>query len=135
MSELFNFKANRRQFIKRTAFFAAVAPLANFLGIKVAVAADAAVDYSGWTMLDSKDAMAAALGYGPDAAKTDTKKWPRFQKGQSCANCILYKSVVRKEGKGCAVVCGVFEPQKKLVMDKGWCNSWAENKTPPPATC
>jgi hypothetical protein len=71
-------------------------------------------------MLSEKDAQAVALGYVADAAKTDTKKFPKFVAGQNCANCALYQGKATDAAAGCPLFPG------KQVAGKGWCSAWAK---------
>ena len=70
--------------------------------------------------LDEKDPQALALGYVPDATRTDTKKYPKHAAGQNCAGCALYQG---KAGDA-AGLCPLFAG--KQVASKGWCSAWAK---------
>jgi High potential iron-sulfur protein len=70
-------------------------------------------------MLDEKDAQAAALGYVADAKRADTKKFPKYAAGQTCANCALYQGGAAAAG-GCPLFAG------KQVAGAGWCSAWAK---------
>ena len=70
--------------------------------------------------LDEKDPQAAALGYGADATKTDTKKFPKYAAGQNCASCALYQGQAADAMGGCPLFAG------KQVAAKGWCSAWAK---------
>jgi formylmethanofuran:tetrahydromethanopterin formyltransferase len=72
------------------------------------------------TMVDEKDAQAAALGYVADAKKVDTKKYPKFAATQNCANCALYQGKATDKAGGCALFPG------KQVAGAGWCSAWAK---------
>lgn len=85
--------------------FAALATTAN------AQTSDAVVD---------TDPQAIALGYKTDGTKTDTKKYPNYAAGQSCAACVLFQV----KAPGDTGSCGVFG--NKLVSNKGWCSAWAK---------
>lgn len=74
------------------------------------------------SLLQEGDDEAKAVGYHADAAKVDAKKFPKFAKGQTCANCQLYAPDGDKPSGGCALFYG------KDVLAKGWCNAW-EKKT------
>lgn len=73
--------------------------------------------------LSPTDPMAQALGYYENAAKVDTKKWPKRAgadgKTQLCDNCMFYKPASKDRGP-----CQIFA--NKTVAAKGWCNSWAK---------
>ena len=70
--------------------------------------------------LDEKDPQAVALGYVADAAKVDTKKFPKFAAGQNCANCALYQAKAGDAWGGCPLF------GTKQVAAKGWCSAWAK---------
>jgi hypothetical protein len=69
-------------------------------------------------LLDEGDDEAKAVGYHADASKVDAKKFPKYAKGQTCANCQLYAADGGKPSGGCALFYG------KDVLAKGWCNAW-----------
>lgn len=71
-------------------------------------------------MLSEKDAQAMALGYVADAAKADTKKFPKYAAGQHCGNCALYQGKATDAAAGCPLFPG------KQVAGKGWCSAWAK---------
>lgn len=65
-------------------------------------------------MVDPKtDATAKAVQY-MEASKT---------KDKSCANCAMYAKTEVRKGKEVGT-CALFP--KKLVLGKGYCNSWAK---------
>ena len=70
--------------------------------------------------LDEKDAQALALAYVADAAKADTKKFPKYAAGQNCASCALYQGKAGDAAGGCPLFAG------KQVRSKGWCSAWAK---------
>ncbi|MBN8510297.1 MAG: high-potential iron-sulfur protein [Burkholderiales bacterium] len=70
--------------------------------------------------LDEKDPQAVALGYVADAAKVDTKKFPKYAAGQACANCALYQGKATDPWGGCPLF------GTKQVAGKGWCSAWAK---------
>ncbi|MGL4231045.1 MAG: high-potential iron-sulfur protein [Casimicrobium sp.] len=72
------------------------------------------------TKLDEKDAQAVALGYFADATKVDTKKFPKYVKGQVCTNCALYKGKESDAWGGCPLF------GEKQVAGKGWCSAWVK---------
>jgi hypothetical protein len=72
------------------------------------------------TLVDEKDAQAAALGYVADAKKVDTKKYPKFAAGQNCATCALYQGKPTDKAGGCPLFAG------KQVASAGWCSAWAK---------
>jgi hypothetical protein len=71
------------------------------------------------TMVDEKDAQAAALGYVAENKRADTKKYPKFAATQNCANCALYQGKAGDKAGGCPLFAG------KQVASAGWCSAWA----------
>ncbi len=71
-------------------------------------------------VLAENDPTAQTLGYKTDAAKVDKAKFPRYQTGQTCANCQLYQGKPGSAMGPCPIYGG------KLVDAKGWCNSYAK---------
>ena len=71
------------------------------------------------TVLET-DPQAVALGYSPDAAKTDVKKYPNYSDGRSCDGCVLFQGKAGESLGGCAVF------GNKLVASKGWCSAWTK---------
>ena len=67
--------------------------------------------------LDPKDPMASRLGYTPNAASVDAKKYPSYQAGRQCSNCAQFK-----DNGTCSLFAG------KQVSADGWCMSWAKKK-------
>ena len=72
------------------------------------------------TLVDEKDAQAAALGYVAEAKRADAKKYPKFAAGQNCANCALYQGKAAEKAGGCPLFAG------KQVAGAGWCSAWAK---------
>ena len=72
------------------------------------------------TLVDEKDAQAAALGYVAEAKRADAKKYPKFAAGQNCANCALYQGKAADKAGGCPLFAG------KQVAGAGWCSAWAK---------
>jgi hypothetical protein len=70
--------------------------------------------------LAENDPTAQALGYKMDASKVDKAKFPRYQTGQTCANCQLYQGKPGSAEGPCPTYGG------KLVNAKGWCNSYVK---------
>jgi High potential iron-sulfur protein len=70
--------------------------------------------------LDEKDPLAVAQGYVHDASKADTKKFPKYAKGQLCSNCALYQGKAADAWAGCPLFGA------KQVAGKGWCNAWVK---------
>ncbi|MES2888373.1 MAG: high-potential iron-sulfur protein [Pseudomonadota bacterium] len=71
-------------------------------------------------LIDEKDPQAVGLGYVHDAARVDTKKFPKYAAGQVCANCALYQGKPTDPAAGCVLFAG------KNVAGKGWCSAWAK---------
>ncbi len=72
------------------------------------------------TMVDEKDAQAAALGYVADASKADKAKYKQFAAGQNCATCALFQGKAGDAAAGCPLF------GTKQVSSKGWCSAWAK---------
>ena len=72
------------------------------------------------TLVDEKDAQAAALGYVADAKRVDAKKFPKFAAGQNCTHCTLYQGKATDKVGGCPLFAG------KQVAGPGWCTAWAK---------
>lgn len=66
------------------------------------------------------DPQAVALGYKPDATKTDKVKFPKYAAGQQCSNCALYQGKAGDKAGGCPLFAG------KEVAAAGWCSAWAK---------
>jgi hypothetical protein len=68
------------------------------------------------------EALAQAMGYVLDAAKTDTAKFPKRagEAGakQFCYNCALYAGEADAEFAPCSIF------QNRPVAGNGWCNAW-----------
>ena len=79
-----------------------------------------AIQANAQALQDEKDAQAAALGYVADATRTDTKKYPKYAAGQSCAGCALYQGKAADKVGGCPLFAG------KQVAGAGWCSAWAK---------
>lgn len=71
-------------------------------------------------VLSESDPTAQSLGYKTDASKVDKAKFPRYQAGQTCANCQLYQGKAGSEMGPCPTYGG------KQVYAKGWCNAWVK---------
>lgn len=69
-------------------------------------------------VVQEADADAIALDYKGDAARVDRAKFPKYQPGQSCANCSLYAGESGKPQGGCSLFYG------RDVAAKGWCSAW-----------
>ncbi len=72
------------------------------------------------TMVEEKDANAAALGYVADAAKADKAKYKQYAAGQNCAHCALFQGKAADVNGGCPLF------GTKKVTAKGWCSAWAK---------
>jgi hypothetical protein len=91
-----------------------------FLMTLAASGAALATGANAQSLLDEKDAQAIALGYVADAARVDTKKYPKFVAGQNCANCALFQAKPGDKAGGCPLFAG------KQVAAAGWCSAWAK---------
>lgn len=67
--------------------------------------------------LAEDDPMAVALAYVHDATKA---KNPRYQAGQTCANCQQLQGEAGQTWRPCAIFPG------KLVAEPGWCSVWVQ---------
>lgn len=72
------------------------------------------------TVVLETDPQAVALGYSPDGAKTDAKKYPNYAAGRSCGGCVLFQGKAGEDTGSCAVF------SNKLVASKGWCSAWTK---------
>ena len=70
--------------------------------------------------VDPKDPQAAALGYTPDATKTDKAKYPKYAPPQACGNCALYQGAAGSTSGPCPIYAG------KVVQAKGWCSAYTK---------
>jgi len=70
--------------------------------------------------VDPKDPQAAALGYTPDATKTDKAKYPHYAAPQACGNCALYQGAAGSAAGPCPIYAG------KVVQAKGWCSAYTK---------
>jgi hypothetical protein len=71
-------------------------------------------------VLSESDPTAQALGYKTDATKVDKAKFPKYQAGQTCADCALYQGKAGAPMGPCATYGG------KLVDAKGWCSAYVK---------
>ncbi|MFC0399380.1 high-potential iron-sulfur protein [Paraburkholderia rhizosphaerae] len=71
-------------------------------------------------VLSENDPTAKALGYTTDANTVDKAKFPRYETGQTCANCQLYQGKPGSANGPCPTYGG------KLVAAKGWCNAYVK---------
>lgn len=71
-------------------------------------------------MVSEADAQAVALGYKSDATKADSKKYPKYAKGQQCNSCSFYTGKAADVSGGCPMFPG------KQVAGKGWCSAYAK---------
>jgi hypothetical protein len=102
-------KIQRRAFLKLGTL--AVASIAVTAGAGKSVRAAA-------PRLDEKDPTAQALGYKHDATKVDKAKFPKYQPGETCANCTLYQAKPTDPWGPCPIFAG------KEVSAKGWCSAY-----------
>jgi hypothetical protein len=99
---------SRRTFIERSAALAGTIGLCGTAWSDVLPA------------LTGSDAMAQALGYRAEGARVDKAKYPAYEAGQACANCVLYQGVPGDASGPCPLYAG------KSVSAKGWCSSYAK---------
>jgi hypothetical protein len=100
----------RRSFLKAGSLAVVSATIAGGVGNAAAQGAK----------LDEKDAQAQSLGYKHDATKVDKAKFPKYQAGQTCANCTLYQGKPADAWGACAIFGG------KQVAAKGWCSAYVK---------
>ena len=84
------------------------------------LASSASAQATAQPMVGEKEPQALALGYVEDAARVDTKKFPKYASGQICANCSLYQGKPTDPTAGCAIF------GTKRVAAKGWCSAWVK---------
>lgn len=70
--------------------------------------------------LDENDPQAVALGYKHDTTKVDSKKYPKHEATQKCANCQLFQGKAADAWGPCPLFTG------KQVAGGGWCSAWAK---------
>ena len=95
-------------------------PRRVFLMTLAASGAALATHAQAQSLVDEKDAQAAALGYVAEAKRVDVKKFPKFVAGQNCTNCALYQGKATDKAAGCPLFAG------KQVAAAGWCSAWAK---------
>lgn len=66
------------------------------------------------------DPQAVALGYKPDSAQVDAKKYPKHEATQHCASCQLFAGKATDQQGPCPLFAG------KQVAAKGWCSAWVK---------
>ncbi|MBN3832550.1 high-potential iron-sulfur protein [Burkholderia sp. Ac-20344] len=102
-------KFSRRRFITTTTV------LASALALGRRAAAEAATG-----AVQESDANAQALGYKTDASRVDHAKFPKFQAGETCANCQFFQGKAGAAMAPCAIFGG------KQVNAKGWCSAYSK---------
>jgi hypothetical protein len=100
-------KSSRRSFILMTAGFA------SSLALSRGALADA-------VPVSDSDATAQALGYNTDATKADKAKYPKYQAGQACSNCLFFQGKADDAAGSCQIYGG------KQVNAKGWCSAYTK---------
>jgi hypothetical protein len=95
-------------------------PRRVFLMTLAACGSGLAAQAQAQTLVDEKDAQAAALGYVAEAKRADVKKFPKYAADQSCSNCALYQGKAADKVGGCPLFAG------KQVAGAGWCSAWAK---------
>jgi hypothetical protein len=68
--------------------------------------------------LTESDPMGMALGFRLDASKVDRKKYAKFSKDQSCANCLHFTTPGSATSR-----CDLFN---KMVPKGGWCSGYSK---------
>jgi len=71
-------------------------------------------------MLSESDPTAQSLGYKANAEQVDKAKFPKYQAGQTCANCQLYQGKAVDAAGPCPIFGG------KQVSAKGWCSAYVK---------
>jgi hypothetical protein len=95
-------------------------PRRVFLITTAATCATVALGARAQSMVDEKDAQAAALGYVADATRADAGKFPKYAAGQNCGNCAVFQGKAGDKAGNCALFAG------KQVAGAGWCSAWAK---------
>jgi len=70
--------------------------------------------------LEEQDATAKNLGYKHDATKVDKARFPKYKRGEACANCQLYQGKPGDAWGPCPIFSG------KDVNAKGWCSAYVK---------
>jgi hypothetical protein len=68
--------------------------------------------------LTESDPMGMALGFRLDATKVDQKRFPKYSKDQTCANCLHFTPP-----GGATSRCDLFN---KMVPKGGWCSGYSK---------
>lgn len=102
---------SRRTMVKTLACTWATATVTAASAIRVALAGEP-------EKLSPTDPAAVALGYTPDAAQVDARKYPAYVKGSTCENCLQLQGKAGEAFRPCSLFKG------KVVSAKGWCTSW-----------
>ncbi|PVX70709.1 high-potential iron-sulfur protein [Paraburkholderia unamae] len=71
-------------------------------------------------LVDESDTTAKSLGYRANAGSVDAAKFPKYAKGQRCANCRFYTGAAGEAAGPCPMFPG------KAVAADGWCNVYAQ---------
>ena len=70
-------------------------------------------------LLAETDAQAVALGYKADTTKVDTKKYPKHEASQNCAELLALPGQGRRRGRRLPAVCGQAGRGQRLVQCVG----------------
>jgi hypothetical protein len=70
--------------------------------------------------VDAGDPQAMALGYTPDSAKVDAKKFPMHDTAQRCGTCQLFQGKPSDPTGPCPLFAG------KVASSSGWCSAWVK---------
>lgn len=95
--------------------------LISLTSVAAALAASAARAAEGTLpRVQANDPIAQALSYFEDAKKVDPKKFPNYQPGQKCSNCLQLTGKAGDEWRPCNLFPG------KLVHANGWCKVYVK---------
>ncbi|MCG5078640.1 high-potential iron-sulfur protein [Paraburkholderia tagetis] len=75
---------------------------------------------AGAPSVDENDPAAKGLGYRAKASTVDAAHFPKYQAGQTCANCRFYTGAANETSGPCPMFPG------KAVSADGWCNVYAK---------
>lgn len=91
--------------------------LMQVMATSCAVGLSAAVKAAGLPMVDETDPMAVNLSYKANATQA---KHARYQAGQQCSNCVLYRGAAADAAAPCAIFPG------RQVSARGWCTAYSK---------
>ncbi|MDE2306137.1 MAG: high-potential iron-sulfur protein [Gammaproteobacteria bacterium] len=105
-------KISRRTLIKGGILAGACVPALGLIAKEAAAA--------GLPPLSPSDPTAVALGFEPNTAKVDDKKYPTHKATQKCATCAQFLGKPGQASGGCNIFAGHSVPAN------GWCSAWAQ---------